>query len=168
MSDISTHRKTEALFSYWKSKCDGNAMPFRSSIDPIEIPHLLPMVALLEVETGPMVRFKMRLLGTSAVDSVGEERTGRYLDEFAENLAGHARQEIIGRWQETCLAVYNSQCPTFAQGVRRNPEKTYQSVHVAALPLTNDGRTVSHVIGLIVTEALISSTNEQAQESRAP
>jgi hypothetical protein len=155
-----THDKTKAIFSYWKSKCGGHAMPLRSSVDPIEIPHLLPMICLMEVEIGPPIRFKMRLLGTAAVNIVGEERTGRYLDEFGENIPDGARQEIVGRWQKTCLGVYTNQCPIFAQGVRRNPEKTYQSIHAGALPLTSDGNTVSHVIGLIVTEALKSTNKE--------
>ncbi len=132
-------------------------MPLKTSIDPIEVPNLLPMMMILDAEEGPPVRFKLRLLGTSAVEIVGEERTGRYLDDFGENLTGGVRQEIIGRWQKTCLAVYTSQLPMFVQGMRRNPQRTHQTVHVAALPLTTDGMTVSHLLGAMVTEAAASA-----------
>ncbi|WOF75430.1 PAS domain-containing protein [Parvibaculaceae bacterium PLY_AMNH_Bact1] len=155
--DYPTHDKTKALFDYWNSKRGDHLAPLRSSIDPIDVPSLLPTILLLEVEGPDPLRFKVRVYGTAIVTMTGEERTGRYLDDFGDDLTPSVRNVIIDRWQSVCLTVVREKRPVFVQGMRRNPERTHQTVHVAALPLTTDGMTVSHLLGAMVTEAAASA-----------
>jgi len=147
-----THEKTETLFNYWQSKLGNTLMPRRSAIDPIQIPQLMPMTAILEVEHAERVRFKVRLYGTAAVEVAGEERTGRYIDEFGQGLSEAARKEVVARWQKGCMAAYDSCAPIFSHGLRSDPQKSHHLIHTAALPLTIDGKTVSHILGAMTAE----------------
>ncbi|WP_282608294.1 PAS domain-containing protein [Pelagibius sp. Alg239-R121] len=55
-------------------------LPLRSDLDPIDIPHLLPYIALVECsEGGRSIRF--RLVGTDV--AFGSDPTGRFLHEEA-------------------------------------------------------------------------------------
>jgi hypothetical protein len=67
------------LWRYWQRKCGERPMPFRSDIDPMEIPAALPYVMLVEREAS---RFRYRLAGTAVVEAYGMELTGRYVDEI--------------------------------------------------------------------------------------
>ena len=51
------------MYAYWRSKREGRRMPSRQSIEPSEIPRLLPHVMITEViDHG--ARFRYRLSGT--------------------------------------------------------------------------------------------------------
>jgi len=68
------------LHAYWDRKRAGRAMPFRSDIVPTEIPKLLPMLFMVDVEHEPR-RFRYRLIGTGVVALTGRDLTGRAVDE---------------------------------------------------------------------------------------
>jgi hypothetical protein len=153
-----SHEHTAALFEYWKSKCGDAPMPHRSAIDPIDMPQLLPMISLLEVVRGKSLRFKVRLFGTFVVDIVGEDRTGRYLDDFGDDLGTTVRQEIVARWHQTCQAVYDTRTPQFVTASRITPQKEHQNIHAAALPLTKSVGSVDFILGLLTTDSAVSSS----------
>lgn len=69
-----------ALYSYWDEKWQGRRMPTRADIEPLEIPTLLPIVYLVDVERDPL-RFRFRLVGTRIVAWFGRDTTGSYVDE---------------------------------------------------------------------------------------
>ena len=73
------------LYEYWHRRRGGRRMPARRDIDPVEIPHQLPNLMLVDVEHSPL-RFRYRLVGTRVVSFSGEDRTGRYfnLTQFIE------------------------------------------------------------------------------------
>ena len=152
-----THKHTEALFKYWTSKRGDTAIPLRSAIGPIEVPRLLPMISLLEVEGGQPTRFKVRLFGTFVTDFVGENRTGRYLDDFGKDLGTNVRTEIIDRWQQACQAVYDGESPLFICAQRTTPQKEHQTLHATALPLTKASGSVDYILGLITTDSGVPS-----------
>ncbi len=72
--------KLRALYDYWNSKRREGALPRRRDIDPVEIPHLLPIIYLLGVEHDPR-RFRFRLVGTDIIRWFGRDATGLYMDE---------------------------------------------------------------------------------------
>lgn len=39
----------KTMYAYWKSKCNGNRLPRRSDIDPVEMPRMLPQITIVEV-----------------------------------------------------------------------------------------------------------------------
>jgi hypothetical protein len=65
---------------YWQSKTTDAAPPRRSAIDPLEIPHLLPFLVIVQIEALPL-RVRYRLVGTRVAESHGADFTNRYLDE---------------------------------------------------------------------------------------
>ena len=71
------------LFTYWSERRFGDRPPSRSEIDPIDVPHLLPDLLLVDVDwSGERLRYHYRLAGTRFTRFYGEEITGRWLDNL--------------------------------------------------------------------------------------
>jgi len=151
--DTPTHDMTQALLNYWTSKLDGQLMPQKSAFDPIEIPSLLPHIGLLDVDRSAGLRFRIRFYGTEIVYAAGEERTGKYIEDFGEGLPEETRKLVIGHWISACTATCEQQRPYFAVGRRTDPIRSFHLLHIAALPLTTNGTEVDQILGLITTEA---------------
>ncbi len=75
--------RLEEFLAYWRSKgaADGQA-PYKTAIDPIEIPALLPGLGIIEAhpQADGSLRYRYRLLGTDHYTANGVEHTGSYLD----------------------------------------------------------------------------------------
>lgn len=131
--------KIRAVVEYWLSKHPESGLPGRQHIDPVDIPHLLPNVWLIDVVRDPL-RFRFRLMGTLVVEYAGEDNTGKWFDE---------------RWPESDPAflhsVVETRQPTWARG-RSNwrPEKDYFEIERVRLPLARDGETVDMILVLTV------------------
>ncbi|WP_282608324.1 PAS domain-containing protein [Pelagibius sp. Alg239-R121] len=68
------------LYLYWSGLRLGSAIPLRSNLDPIDIPHLLPYVILAECYDAGQ-RIKFRLTGSDIAFAPGSDLTGRYIHE---------------------------------------------------------------------------------------
>ncbi|HVO15913.1 MAG TPA: PAS domain-containing protein [Alphaproteobacteria bacterium] len=127
---------------YWRSKRQGDRLPGRQDIDPLEIPDLLPHISILDVVgTGAAMRFRFRLVGTANVRIAGREYTGAFIDDVfdPEDAArmGAAYREIVERrkphyWDNRAA-------------VRGNPPVRYSRLMV---PLATDGQTVDMLMGV--------------------
>ena len=119
------------VYSYWASKIVGGRLPSRASIDPVEIPRLLPYVFLVDVEREPQ-RFRFRLVGTQICAWGGRDATGLYTDEpaFGPHGAALTRQyaEVVARHR----ALYTEQPAA-------RPDRNYIFYHKVVLPLSADG-----------------------------
>ena len=74
------HPALSGLFAYWLTKCRDGALPSRRDIDPLEMKAWLGRISLLEiVDHGADFRF--RLHGSTLVQGVGIDMTGRMLSE---------------------------------------------------------------------------------------
>jgi len=67
------------LYRYWDAKRDGKLMPTRRDIDPIEIPRLLPSIALVDRRDGT---YRWRLMGSRIVHDFGCDLTGQPFGEY--------------------------------------------------------------------------------------
>ena len=68
------------LYGYWSGLRREGAVPLRSDLDPIDIPHLLPYIILAEcADAGQKIKF--RLTGSDIAFAPGSDLTGRYLHE---------------------------------------------------------------------------------------
>ena len=84
------------LYDYWLQLRAGRSMPARADLDPLNMPrHLLADIFLLDVETAPQ-RFRFRLMGTSVAEMLGEDWTGKYVDELHQ-----ANQKVMNQYVET-------------------------------------------------------------------
>lgn len=152
IQDRPTHPTALALFEYWQLKRHAEPMPLRADIDPVDIPALLPYIGLLEVEVTDKVRFKVRVQGTSSVDLVDEERTGQYIDDVASNQPEDQRLEIVRRQNKVFLQVHETATPLFTHSIRQGALNQCHAIHTGVMPLTTDGRTVSHLLGCMIHE----------------
>jgi FixJ family two-component response regulator len=85
--------RESALFAYWLGKREGVAVPRRASIDPADMPTLLPNLQLhMQLPDG---RFHCRLSGTAITRLFGFDATGRCTDELP--LARGAREPLFAR-----------------------------------------------------------------------
>ena len=70
-----------ALHAWWLAHRRDGGLPDRDDVDPVSLKTLLPNLFIAEVEHAPF-RIRYRLVGTKAVQVIGFDITGRYLDEM--------------------------------------------------------------------------------------
>jgi hypothetical protein len=68
------HRQLRDLHAYWLSRHAEGALPGRRSLDPLDVPHLLPYMMLIDVWHEPF-DLRYRLVGTALVDHMGRDTT---------------------------------------------------------------------------------------------
>lgn len=138
-----TSERIHAFHRYWLSKCGSAAVPLRSSIEPLEIPRLLPYIALTEIETPLRVRY--RLVGTKVVESHGSDFTGRYMEE-----CGFAVEDSLRACYQRLVAT---RAPVFAYYEWDKPEVQGPVGRVGAsetgfFPLSSDGTAIDRAVGI--------------------
>jgi hypothetical protein len=127
-----------ALVEYWRAKRGERRMPARRDIDPIDIPTLLPHLALIDVLPGAP-RFRFRLVGTRITRSAGRDMTGRAADE-----------EAYGEHLDGVLTVYGSSIerggPTYGHNRAVYLQREEIILEWVNLPLSADGETVNMIL----------------------
>lgn len=131
------HPEVSAFFSYWQSiRPAADLLPARRHFDPSAIKGLLPGVWLLDIQLSPF-RLRYRLVGTKVVQYIGQEVTGRWMDEAHPDIAGNTA--YLRRYE----GVVHSAIPSWRRGM---PSLTilrdYDAIENIVLPLASDG---SHV-----------------------
>ncbi len=127
------------LHQYWLSLRAGRPMPRRADIDPADIPHLLPAIALVDIETAPF-RVRYRLVGTRLVQDMGHDFTGFYLDE----LRFDKPDELLALYRR----AVDEKAPAFRSGTWRRPDGVVWGLETAALPLSEDGARVTQCLAI--------------------
>lgn len=107
------------LLDYWQAKRGGRAAPDKDDIDPIDLPRLLPDIALLDAAP-PGGEFRYRLAGSRAVAMLGREPRGltqrdlhgRPSDPKVLRVMARAEREfdwvarkLVGGFRTTALAM---------------------------------------------------------------
>lgn len=144
-----TSQRIRAFHRYWHDKRGSADVPLRSSIDPLDIPRLLPYIVLTEIETPFRVRY--RLVGTKVAESNGADFTGRYLDE-----CGFAVEAFLRDCYQRLVAT---RAPVFAYYEWDKPDMPGPAGRVGAsaagfFPLTSVGKTVDRAIGIVDFDVL--------------
>jgi len=86
---------------YWRSLPAENGVPMQSEFNPAEIRHLLPGVAIYELNSGDEVI--CRLMGTALVDAIGRDYTD-------QNLQGLWGQEDLEKLLKTFRKMLREPC----------------------------------------------------------
>ena len=129
------------LEAYWNSLPCSDGLPSRRNIDPVEIGEaLLPWIFLLDVirEDGRL-DYLYRLAGTSNVELVGRDPTGRRSSEI---FADDEHAFVIETFDQTV----NERVPTY--WYVEVPQDHYDVVRVyrGLFPLSDDGITINKLI----------------------
>lgn len=138
------HRKVRALIDYWLSIRPGDRLPGRQHLDPLDIPALLPNLWLVDVERGPALRLRYRLIGTSVARAFDHDSTGEYFDEtHPQSRDGQIRiymHDVI----RTRLPAWRVGKPTLWQ------LQDYLRLERIYLPLAGDGEEVDMILALTI------------------
>jgi hypothetical protein len=136
--------RLDTLYRYWLGKRQGRPTPRRADIDPLEIPgDLWPHTMMLDVLWQDGVpRFRYRRVGEIFWRALGQEPTGRFIDEVVPETAGY-RAYVIGVYTEMAIcrrAMYTENIFTLdGQAVPMLTKRV-------SLPLSDDGETVNMVL----------------------
>jgi len=76
--DLSDSPRFLDLKAYWDRKRGSRAMPVRADIDPLDLRTHLGSLVLIDVLPG-MTDFGMRLIGSTIVEALGRDSTGKLL-----------------------------------------------------------------------------------------
>lgn len=122
------------MVAYWESKRRGRPMPSRGDIDPLELRDHLGYIVLINI-IGEPARFQYRLVGTSIVQEIDRDSTGRFVDEIyssdrSEALTGFFRYLV------------KEKCPAHNYGNARWADKDHKEYEAVTLPLSDDGERV--------------------------
>jgi hypothetical protein len=130
-------------YAYWSGKRRGERLPARTDIDPVDIPAVLPHLALVERDADSR-RMRYRLFGSALVELLGQDATGRYLDEvYPDFITSPSR---IYREQ-----VFDMGKPSHRIGrPTLRFAKDFYSVERLYLPMAEDGRRVDMVMSVLV------------------
>lgn len=141
------HPKIARFFLYWRSIHPASGLPGRQHFDPLAIHSLLPGVWLLDIQREPF-RLRYRLVGTEAVEAIGAEVTGQWMDEAHTAVA--REPEYMNRYR----SVVEQRLPSWRRGVPRLwTHKRYATLENMVVPLASDGETVDLLVALTVFHA---------------
>lgn len=127
------------LYDYWRAQHQGDRLPRRADIHPEDIPHLLPYVLMIDLETSPF-RVFYRLVGTKVAAYNKRDFSGHYLDEFTFP-SGTAIADSY-------RAVVDSRRPRFGRGNLRSRIDSWVAFEYGLLPLSDDGRIVNKCLAI--------------------
>jgi len=134
------------LYAYWEQRRGERIAPARRDIDPIDIPHLLPHIALTEIVSegeGQKPRFRYRLAGTQIEKRFGCSLTNRFLDELKQ---GSYLEFIEGLYTR----LIDEKVPVYSENSFEADNATTLLAKRLMLPLSDDGDTVNMVLAGLV------------------
>lgn len=128
----------KAIYRYWVLKHQGDRLPRRADIDPLEFPRLLPHITMVEVVPDER-RYVYRLVGTKDVEIRGQDPTGKsVLDGF------------FGPSVEDALHCYDTVVTTRRPHYDDEPyvtlDRRYSDDETLFLPLSDDGENVNRIL----------------------
>ena len=127
------------LYDYWRSKCVGGRLPARADIDPLEVPLLMPVMYLVDVERADgELRFRMRLVGTEVNTRFGRDSSGTWADE----------DEPLRKALPDFQAAVEGRTPHYTSSARYTG-KEHIGYDRLILPLAGDGETVDMLVGVL-------------------
>jgi len=138
MDRIASARLRE-LVTYWNARRAGRTMPARADIDPVDIPHLLRSLRLIDVERAPRLAFRYRVVGTESVRRMRRDITGQHIDESV--FGAHAAEVFHAH-----AYVVTEAAAVGGMTRSRWPGTEWTIVEWVILPLGADHRTADRLL----------------------
>ena len=142
--DLSDNPRFLDLKAYWDRKRGTRAMPTRGDIDPLDLRKHLGSLVLIDVLPG-MTDFRMRLIGSTVVEALGRDSTGKPLSSLKPSDVN---------WWRFCHDLYTEiarhHVIARARGNLRMVGRDFRRFESVLLPLdAGDG-----TVGMILAEQL--------------
>jgi hypothetical protein len=127
-----------AIVDYWQGKREGDKLPHRDRLDPVEIPRLLPHIMLKEVRRDPW-DFRYRVVGTVVREHSRSNWTGRLMSEIDGQGEGSKVFSVV-KWvtEEGKAAIFR---PPYV-----GPHKEFKYCEAAVLPWTNSAGVIDRIM----------------------
>ena len=134
------------LFDYWLEKVRDGYLPGRGDIDPIDFPHLLGRINLIDVlRDQDRLRYRYRLWGTKIAEMIGRDHTGRLLEDVVLPRDYRRIGTVFGEVVETGR-------PHFWQIPVPFIGRDFGSYRRLLLPLAGDGLSVDLLLSLVIED----------------
>ncbi|MET1029172.1 MAG: PAS domain-containing protein [Dongiaceae bacterium] len=131
-------------YDYWR-RLAAHGLPQRGDIDPTAIPAVLPNIMLLDVlDEG--LDFRYRLAGTNVERNFGSSVKGIILSQVVQAFPSF--QPII-EVKQHCAATAS---PYACDEAIFTHFGTQKRVYCCAMPLSDDGATISHIFAVGILE----------------
>jgi len=133
----------------WTRIAAGRIAPRREEITPALLRNVLPWIWIVDVMDGG-ADFRFRLAGDRVIQFMGRRYAGSLLSEHLKGAFFHRMKVLFTECarQRSPIAVGPEQT--------NMPGKEFLEIEVIALPLSEDGETVSGLFGAIDLRALIA------------
>lgn len=142
--DQPLHPKIRSLTEYWLSIRPARGLPGRQHFEPLDVPSLLPNIWLVDVERGPSLRFRYRLIGTNVARAFEQEATGRYLDDAHAGAHDSRIRLYVNDVVRDRLPAWRVGRPTLWH------LQDYLRLERIYLPMAGDGEEVDMILALTV------------------
>ncbi len=127
-----------AMFAYWQRKRGERMAPQPRDIEPGEIKRLLPYLCISDVLLDPL-DLRFRLVGTSIVDAVGYDFTGKRFSEMTVTTGSE-------RWLAHYSRVVDRRAPHYGRYRGELGPDSLRFVDHGAFPLSHGGDKVDRII----------------------
>jgi hypothetical protein len=156
-------REQRDLYGYWRTCAGSKPIASRYDIDPIDIPHLLPGLSLLDA-AGELDTLRYRLAGTRVREIYGTEITGRA-------VFGAGFQHKCDYWHSVYRKVIIERTPM--QGAVRGPVAGREHLLLIwmRLPLSGVSGAIERVLGYDAALPIAFQTshvNADFEDKRVP
>lgn len=129
--------------AYWRSKTPAGApFPARSHIDPLDVPRLLPNLALAEVHRLPELRFRFRVFGSDLAETFQLEASGKW-------VTTEAIGPIAPNIHADFARIVETQVPRAIQSSAQQPGRDHVSYQVVDLPLGTPEEGVTMILSCL-------------------
>jgi hypothetical protein len=135
--DSIEHPDLRTLYDYWRERRGSRRWPARADINPVELKFALGNLSLIDVSRDPL-RFTFRLVGTLFAQRVGEDFTGKTVDDIPD--PGY-RAEINAAYRK--IAETGEPSSSLGERVLDGEPRRFETLRV---PLSDDGKTVSMIL----------------------
>jgi hypothetical protein len=132
------HERVRAIYRYWDSKRKGRLMPRRADLDPLDIPHFLQDIGLVDVVPNERT-YVYRLIGTNEVTARGRDPTGL---PVGEAYFGTSAQSVFRNYD----GVTSSRAPLVDREPSVTKDHRFIQHETIFLPLSDDGEAVTMIL----------------------
>lgn len=139
--------RVRALYDYWLARCRDGCPPRRSDIDPIDLPHLLRWLWLVDIERNRPdwpLRFRVRLMGTEHVTTMGHDPTGKWMDEAFPTFLTNPTYSDYVQVAENATPSYRAGRPLY------HLDKEHVRMERIMLPLAGDDKSIDMMLAITV------------------
>jgi hypothetical protein len=133
--DSIEHPDLRTLYDYWNERRRGRRWPSRADINPLELKFALGNLSLIDVSPRSPPRFTFRLVGTLFSQRIGQDLTGKTVDDIPDAAY---RAEITTVYRK--MVETGEPSASLGERVFDGQPRRFETLR---LPLSDDGRTVN-------------------------